>query len=209
MTTTLATPATSSAHQAPKELPKKMRQEIDTWTAVFIQSDAFTKVPKAVTAEDAVAYVTVLAEKAYSQFDKTPRAWTKYAIKGVLTGTFVADMFIDKADYANIEPTLHAFLDFAAAQGYLNPKLVDRTQRAIAEAAPEMIALAQDDANYSPAKATVMRSLVREAATVPEPTPQPKAANQVNQPKSELTSGRVVALKAWKRRQRLHKKNKH
>ncbi|KLI75567.1 MULTISPECIES: hypothetical protein [Lacticaseibacillus] len=49
-------------------------------------------------------------------------------------------------------PVLTQFVDFMTKSNYIRPVIGKRVHDAIAEAAPKMVALAQDPENYGPAK---------------------------------------------------------
>lgn len=143
-----------------RELPQWQQDVADDiqaytkkWVTQFVQDKtAWKAVPDGVNQRDTEFYVTTLTKRIYDQYRKTPKTWTKKAITGVLTGYFVSNISMPPEDYIPIGPTLTAFVDFVGKKGFVRSIISERAHRAIAEAAPKMVKLAQNPKNYGPAK---------------------------------------------------------
>jgi len=122
------------------------------WLADYMASPAWAKRPAGVTQDLLETVIGSLTERAYSEYRKTPKSWTKRAITGVMTGYLVSNTGLTDAEYDLVAPALNAWLAFVGATGELNAKRVSDYQRFITAAGPQMVAQAKDQGNFSPAK---------------------------------------------------------
>ncbi|RXT57811.1 hypothetical protein [Lacticaseibacillus chiayiensis] len=136
-----------------EETSDRIQEEVASLFDEFADNeDVLHALPENISPDDAWTYVSMLVEKVYDQFRKTPKTWTGKAVSDVMTGYFVTNLSIPKEEYENIGPALTLFVDYMTKRHYIRPVVGKRVNEAINEAAPKMVTLAQDPGNYGPAK---------------------------------------------------------
>jgi len=133
----------------------------DQWVSAYVASVDWKKRPKGVAEDFLRMVLDTLTERAYNDYRKTPKSWTKKAIVGVFSGYFVSNLTLEPEEYALVVPALCALLDFLGQNGWLNVKKVGTYQRYMMAAAPAMIERAKDPDNYGPAKLTCQQMVAR------------------------------------------------
>ncbi len=122
------------------------------WLQAYFESVAWQHKTTPISSDLLTFMVTTLTDKAYDNYRKTPKSWTKKAITGVLTGFFVSNADLTEAELQQVAPALTGFLEFVAEQGWLNAKRASDYQRFINAAALEMLTRAQDPQSAGPGK---------------------------------------------------------
>jgi len=140
----------------------------DQWVSAYVASVDWKKRPKGVAEDFLRMVLDTLTERAYNDYRKTPKSWTKKAIVGVFSGYFVSNLTLEPEEYALVVPALCALLDFLGQNGWLNVKKVGTYQRYMMAAAPAMIERAKDPDNYGPAKLT-WQQMVAEGVDTDDP----------------------------------------
>ncbi|UYN56845.1 hypothetical protein OFW50_01715 [Lacticaseibacillus chiayiensis] len=150
----------SSLPQWREATANRIKAEIESLVDRFFDDKTVRQaLPEKTSLAHVKMLVSTLTMRIYDQFRKTPKAWTKEAVEHVMTGYFVSNLLITAEAYTTIDPILTAFVDFMVSKNYIRPVVGKRVQRGIKEAAPKMIALAQDSDNYGPAKTVGMAML--------------------------------------------------
>ena len=122
------------------------------WVNAYVASPAWQTRSTEVTPEFLTTTFKMLAQNIYDQYRKTPKAWTKKAIVGVMTGNFVSNVGFREAEYEMLAPAFSDLLAYLGKEGLLNSKRASDYQRFITAAAPEMIEMSKDSDNFSPSK---------------------------------------------------------
>ncbi|WP_439001729.1 hypothetical protein [Pediococcus damnosus] len=127
------------------------------WVDAYTESSDWHSRPDGIDKAFLSMILNNLAKWAYDDYRKTPKSWTKMAITGVLTDSFVSDLSLEPESYKLIAPALSHFLTYVAKRGWLNEKRASDYKRFIAAAVPDMIELSQDEDNFSPSKLITMK----------------------------------------------------
>lgn len=129
-----------------------IKNYVDIWLDRYVQSSMWPQRTTAIDANTLQLIVSTLAEKIYDFERKTPKTWTKRALKSVLTGYMVSNVNLDADDYKTLAPSVADFFDFVARHGWINVKRAADYRRFLLAIEPEMLAAAANDQNYGPAK---------------------------------------------------------
>ncbi|KRO28971.1 hypothetical protein [Lactiplantibacillus fabifermentans] len=117
------------------------------WVAAYFESATWKNRKLNASEELLSTLVETLSVSAYVDYRKTPKSWTKTAIVGVMTNTFVTETEFSDDEYLMIAPALKAFIGFVGQKGWLNAKRASDYQRYISAGEPVMLGLAQDQAD--------------------------------------------------------------
>lgn len=194
-------------------IAENIQDYMGDWVCNFINPQTGNRCRPNVSEDDAEFYVANLVGRIYDEYRKTPKAWTKYAVSNVLTGYFVTDLVVERSEYSDIAETLLRFMDFLEKHHFLRTDLIKRTKRAIIQAEPVMVELANDESQYSKLKVirlTMKRAGVdlddsdavqayfdRHPKQFEKPTPQPSH------------EGRVISMAQWKKENKKHQNKNH
>lgn len=161
-------PMPAEAETETADLPKWLgyvHDDIETythqWCEAFVQSASWAEVSPLLDADDAMLIVDTLATQIYATYRKTPKAWTKYAIYGVLTHYFVREVGLRYVQFKQIVPMMTSFLTFCGQQNYLNPKKAASYSRFFESAEKDLLALAFDQTHFSDAKRISLQMLAQ------------------------------------------------
>ncbi|WP_125569084.1 hypothetical protein [Companilactobacillus insicii] len=127
-------------------------QYTQQWVDDYIKSPEWKHRDKGVTEELLRTVMSALTDRAYDEYRKTPKSWTKKAIHGVLTGYLVSNVGINTDDYQYVVPALTGLLTYVGDQGLVNETKINNFKRYLAASESEMIDLASDSNNFGPSK---------------------------------------------------------
>lgn len=122
------------------------------WVRKYSNSSDWKYRTKGVTKKLLSGVMIELTNYIYNNYRKTPKTWTKTALKGVMTTAFVENMDFTEKEYSLISPAVSGLMDYVASKGWLNPTRASNYKRYLAAVAPEMIELAKDPRNFGNAK---------------------------------------------------------
>lgn len=160
-------------------IAKNIKKYTSEWLSVYYESPNWKHRTIDISSDLLTMMVLTLTEKAYDEYRKTPKSWTKKAIMGVLTGYFVSNTDLVETEYQQVAPALNGFLAFVAQRGWINEKRVSDYQRFIEAAAPAMLARSADTQSYGPAK-LVSQALVEQGIDINDRNVVQKFIDQVN-----------------------------
>ncbi|MCH5461813.1 hypothetical protein HC026_00045 [Lactobacillus sp. LC28-10] len=122
------------------------------WLEAYFESPEWQRKQHQVDQDILELVVTTLAEKIYDYHRKTPKTWTKKALRDVMCTYLVGNVDLSDDDYQNLVPEVSEFLDYIVKRGWLNDKKAANYQRYMAAIEPDMIDFAQDETNFGPSK---------------------------------------------------------
>lgn len=115
-------------------------REVQYWVELYSRSSLWSNRPEGVDKGLLYEAITAMTDLIYTNFRKTPRTWTKKVITAVMTDDFVSyDIFLQE-EIKLVVPALLKYLDYVGKIGKLPVTTVERYQRFITAAEPEMLA---------------------------------------------------------------------
>ncbi|MFD1124082.1 hypothetical protein ACFQ22_01725 [Lentilactobacillus raoultii] len=133
---------------------------------------------------DIFDYLIGMASHLYGEFRKTPKSWTKKALKSVLTGYLIKDATIRPEEYPETVTILKMFMDVAAQEHVTTKTIAERMKRAIDEVAPEMIQLGKNRRHFSNKKKGMLADMDEDHTLKDEQDDQPSASETATSPTS-------------------------
>lgn len=130
----------------------EIKQYMHQWVDDFSHSPKWQKAPDGLTVDSLQFFVETLTERAYDEYRKTPKTWSKAAIVGVLTGYFVTNVTFQDNELELVGPALEAFVSYLGYMQHIRPQLANSYARWIAEGAQQLVELDSDSSNYGAAK---------------------------------------------------------
>lgn len=113
--------------------------EVQYWVELYSRSSLWAKRPKGVNEELLYEAISAMTDLIYTDFRKTPRTWTKKAITAVMTDDFIRyDIFLPE-EIKLVAPALVKYFDYVGKTVKLPATTVERYQRFITAAEPEML----------------------------------------------------------------------
>lgn len=154
-----------------------IRKYIRGWLDAYFQSPQWRCKHSKLSADKLDLAVTSLADKVYDWHRKTPKTWTKKALREVMTTYWVANVDFTPAEYPLLVPAISDFLAFVGDQGWLNAQKVANYRRYMQAIEPEMLTQAKDQKNYGFAK--MIGQALQQAGI--DPSDQAAVANYLEQ----------------------------
>ncbi|WP_127848976.1 hypothetical protein [Lacticaseibacillus hulanensis] len=120
---------------------------VGAWLDSYFKSSRWTKRDKRLSKDVLSTAVLTITEKVYDLYRKTPKTWTKTALRGVMCNYLVKNVDFDNDEYPLIVPGLVDFIGYVAQRGCLNSQRAANYQRYLRAIEPEMIDAASDALN--------------------------------------------------------------
>lgn len=125
---------------------------VQQWLQAYFESPEWQRKQHQVDQDILELIVSTLAEKIYDYHRKTPKTWTKKALRDVMCTYLVSNVDLSDEDYQYLVPEVSQFLDYVAKRGWLNDKKAANYQRYMAAIEPDMLEVSQDETNFGPSK---------------------------------------------------------
>lgn len=126
------------------------------WVEAYLKTPSWKKDRATGVTQDTLELaIKELTEKAYDEYRKTPKSWTKGVLLAVLGDYFVRNLDLSTDELATVIPAISHLLGFAADQGQLNRQRAENYQHYLRAIAPQVVERSKDANNFGPAKQAV------------------------------------------------------
>lgn len=152
---------------------------VTQWLEAYFESPQWQRQQHHLAKDVLELIVSTMAEKIYDDHRKTPKSWTKKAMRVVMCIYLVGNTDLSEKDYQYLVPEVSQFLDYVAKRGWLNDKKAANYQRYMTAIEPEMVAMSLDEDNFGPAK-TISLEMRRQGIDVNDQAAVDKFIQELN-----------------------------
>lgn len=180
----------------------RIQFDISNWGRLFIKSADFQDRHLQLTPERSWLLIDELAYRMYLEYRQSPKSWTGKAIASILTTDFVRDLIISADEYSEVGTLLAAFVNYCGRTQIFRSETAKTVHRAIERVTPKMVALGQDERNYSQDKREELHDLALmdesyDALDANDSAPAPGA------------SGTTMSKAQWRKKLKKKRRHKH